>query len=379
MKPLQYTYSGNLSLQDLLGENILYRDLNPVSEHYPSFQMLRRKLGIQQAFPPRKNSPQYVEIILEYLRLSQPEPFDQLLFFGDTPGYDGALIRNLSKINDLRVFGFIGKEALSEAPALADHTPIFLSNRWNLIPAFLGLIQKKGFHRDRPTAVIFDMDKTLIGARGRNDAVIDEARMEGVKKLIQKTLQEEWDKAHFFLIYNTFNQARYHFLTEDNQDYLAFVCLMILANVWRFEELLDFFIQKKITTFQAFLDQTAARLQTHMSPAVQDYFEEVFPAVSRGDPTPFVSFRRMEYLATIERIDSGLNRDPEEILRSEITLTQELVDLITFLKDKNFGPIWCISDKPPQSTFPTESLEKQGYIALHKKPMKVVGLSLKNL
>ncbi len=368
-----YTYSGNTSIQDILGENILYRDLNPVSSQFPSFDEIRRKLGLEQRFPPRKLSPDYARIILEYLKSRDLNLPQQILFFGDTPGNDGAVVRNLEKLSSRPVFGFIGKEALAEKAALSSEPPLFLANRWELIPEFFSQIQKLGFSYDRETGVLVDMDKTLIGARGRNDPIIDQARMEGVKKLIQKTLNEQWHEDHFILIYETFNEPAYHFLTEDNQDYLAFICLMIIAGVWSFEELIEQLVRKNITSFQGFLNRTASLLQRRPVPAVAPYFEEVFLGVIKGDPTPFKSFRRMEYLATIERIDFLQSENPAEILQSEITLTQEIVDVISFLKERHFETFWCISDKPPESTFPTADWNRKGFLPLHQKRMKIVG------
>ena len=371
-----YMYSGKTSIRSVFGENIFYRDLNPVSPQYISFEDIRKRLDLKQKFPPRKTSQDYARVILEQAKLGASTELQQILFFGDTPGNDGSVVQNLEALSGLPVFGFIGKEAVGEERMLLSKPPIFLGNRWELISEFLVRIKDFGFRWERKTAVLFDMDKTLIGARGRNDHVIDDARMNGVKKLVQKTLKKKWQEDHFLLIYKTFNEPAYHFLTEDNQDYLAFVCLMILADVWSFEELVDQLIQKKITSFQEFLNRTASLLRNRPDPAVAPYFEEVFMATVKGDPTPFKSFRRMEYLATIERIDCVQSENPAEILRSEITLTQEIVDLASFLKEKRFGPILCISDKPPESTFPSDDLKQRGYLPLHQMPMKVVGKSL---
>jgi len=371
-----YTYSGKTSIQEILGENILYRDLNPVSPQFPPFDEIRRKLGLEQSFPPRKVSPDYARIILEYLKIKDLNLPQQILFLGDTPGNDGAVVRNLQQLSNRPVFGFIGKDVPAETGTLSPDPPIFLANRWELIPEFFAHIRTLGFRWDRETAVLVDMDKTLIGARGRNDSVIDQARMEGVKKLIRETLNKQWQEDHFLLIYKTFNEPAYHFLTEDNQDYLAFICLMILAGVWSFEELIEQLIQKKITSFQEFLNRTAFLLQHRPMPVVAPFFEEVFLATVKGDPTPFKSFRRMEYLATIERLDCLQSEYPAEILQSEITLTQEIVEIISFLKEKQFGPFWCISDKPPESTFPTDDQKQKGYLPLHQKPMKIVGKPL---
>ena len=371
-------FSGKAALAEKIGERIFYRDLNPVDPALPRFAEAVRALGLQLSFPPRKTSEDYAKIIWHDLKLSADRPPEQILFFGDTPGNDGSVVRNLQKLSGTRVFGFIGSEKADEPPLLEEKPPLFLANRWELVAQFLCKLPDFGFDPEAPTALLFDMDKTLIGARGRNDAQIDAARMAGVRNLIRETLSELWDDERFLFVYRTFNQSEYHFLTEDNQDYLAFVCLMVMAGVWDFDELLGLLIQQKITSFEDFLNRTSSRILRAPNAGLQRYFEEVLTGTSAGDPTPFKSFRFKEYEATVARMNATESTDPRELVQQEILFTKELVDTLAFLQKKpNMTPVFCISDKPPESTFPPPELVAQGARPLHEIPLKIVGADVR--
>jgi hypothetical protein len=106
---------------------------------------------------------------------------------------------------------------------------LYLANRWSLLPEFLEFVAGVGFGLDEGTAVVIDMDKTAVGARGRNDAVIDEARLEGVHNTVAGLLGEDFDETAFRAVYSELNRPAYHAFTADNQDYLAYICLMLGA------------------------------------------------------------------------------------------------------------------------------------------------------
>ncbi len=372
-------FSGKAALEEKIGKRIFYRDLNPVDPSLPRFSDAARALGLPFSFPPRKTSEAYARIILYFLEQGTGLLPEQILFFGDTPGNDGSVVQNLQKVSGSRIFGFIGSEKAAEVPLLQKKPPLFLANRWELVTQFLEELPSLDFDIQAPTALLFDMDKTLIGARGRNDALIDAARMAGVQNLIREALTDRWNDEHFLFIYQTFNQPEYHFLTEDNQDYLAFVCLMIMAGVWDFDELLELLVQQKISSFRDFLNRTGSRILQAKNGEIRRYFEEVLTNTSAGDPTPFKSFRVREYEATVARMDATPETDPVQLVQKEIVLTKELVDVLAFLKAKlNRTPVFCISDKPPESTFPPPELAARGARPLHECSLKIVGTDLRD-
>ena len=98
------------------------------------------------------------------------------------------------------------------------------------LPSF----SKQGFGLDEQTVLVIDMDKTSVGARGRNDKVVDEARLEGVRLTVQGLLGNEFNEDAFRAVYHELNRPVYHAFTADNQDYLAYICLMLGASLFEF-------------------------------------------------------------------------------------------------------------------------------------------------
>jgi hypothetical protein len=67
----------------------------------------------------------------------------------------------------------------------------------------------------------FDLDKTFIGARGRNHQLIDAARLTALKSAVTTVLGNNYNDAVFSETYHRFNQPRFHRFTGDNQDFLG--------------------------------------------------------------------------------------------------------------------------------------------------------------
>ena len=49
-------------------------------------------------------------------------------------------------------------------------------------------------HLDERTVVVVDIDKTALGAKGRNDQVINEARLEGIFRTMDSVLGDNFDR-----------------------------------------------------------------------------------------------------------------------------------------------------------------------------------------
>ena len=64
---------------------------------------------------------------------------------------------------------FIGKDDLQSPRAVQVEGSFYIANRWSALPDFLSHLENQGVGLDEETALVIDMDKTSIGARGRND------------------------------------------------------------------------------------------------------------------------------------------------------------------------------------------------------------------
>jgi hypothetical protein len=188
-----------------------------------------------------------------------------------------------------------------------------------------------------------------------------------------EVLGNRFDITSFRAIYDELNQPPYHPFTADNQDYLAYICLMVGGGVYNYEVLLADWAAGCLNTFSQFVKICAERMQDRASSELLPVHQEVYANFQRGDPTPFKSFRYREYEETVARMDSlPAETDPEKLLAEEIVITREIVDLARFLREQGVL-LFGLSDKPDEASIPRAELAAEGYASIHRTRMKVVG------
>lgn len=363
-----------MRLSDFLGDRVVYRNLEPADQAIRGLSQIREEISVPVEFVPRKTNPAYAAAIMHFLRQAQEvrgrsESLRHLLFVGDTRMNDGKAAANLSKHLPLR--GFIGADRPSEDPCMECSASLMVANRWAALAAFTEWATSNGIPIDGSTALLIDMDKTAIGARGRNDGVIDAARVEAVRLVIEETLGESFDEVAFRGVYDRLNQPSYHPFTRDNQDYLAYVSLMVVGGVYPAAQMWDDLQGDRLSSFEEFVALCGDQ-RGKMSRGLLEVHQEVSERLSKGDPTPFKRFRYREYLSTVSRMDLLPGEALRgEVLESEIVITREVAKLAQDMMRRGvltFG----ISDKPDEASIPSPELASQGYLSLHRVPMKVV-------
>jgi hypothetical protein len=254
---------------------------------------------------------------------------------------------------------------------------VFISNRWAALDmegqsGFQAFCSAQGFSMDKGTAAIIDLDKTAIAARGRNASVIDQARVQAVRDTVEKALGSVFKPEVFRAAYDCLDTPDYHSFTLDNQDYIAYVCLIISSGLVSLAEVVDAVKMKRTDTFRQFIDQVDTR-KSELPGGLVNIHSDIYANVLAGDPTPFKPFRRNEYRNTIGRM--GYLADSasvEQMVSSEIVITQEVRSIA--LKWRNQGMLmFGLSDKPDEASIPTPDLADQGYLTLHQKVTHVVG------
>ncbi|HDN80079.1 MAG TPA: hypothetical protein ENG33_06425 [Chloroflexi bacterium] len=365
-----------MAVSDFLGDMVVYRNLIPMEPGLP------RPVSEGERVP-RKAEPAYASAVVKLLQEAQrrrtSKPIKALIYIGDTRMNDGTAIRNLRQF--LPVLGFIGSENLSEPPRLEEEDGIFYANRWELVAEFHRKMPEKGFAPGEELAALIDLDKCAFGGRGRNDRAIDAARVEGVKRTVEEVLGGDFDEQAFRAVYDELNTPPYHPFTADNQDYLAYICLMVVGGVYPWEELMASLRvgarRHRAPTFDQFIEACHRRLEERGSSVPEGLLavhREVYANFRRGDPTPFKSFRYREYIATVERMDALPDDTPlEKLLAEEIVLTGEVVDFTLTLKEAGVL-LLGISDKPDEASIPQPEQEAKGYKPVHRVRMKMVRL-----
>lgn len=364
-------------LADLFQDLVVYRNLEPMDESVLGLRASWQEIGLDEYRIPRKIEPAYARVLMHYLAQAQSmrgQPsLRRLLFIGDTLMNDGTAARNMARYLPLR--GFIGSDRLAQEREVRLEGDLMVANRWAALGDYLQWLEQKEFPCDERTALLIDLDKTSLGARGRNDHVINEARVSAVERTMQQALGDDFDAEAFRRVYDRLNQSEYHHFTADNQDYLAYVCLMVHAGVCSEEELWSGLTDQALDNVDDFVRLCQER-RGKMSTGLYAAHEEVRRGRAKGDPTPFKAFRRGEYYETVARMDS-LDNDasPEEALDQEILMTAEVASAAGHLAEKGVL-VFGISDKPDEASVPTPDAATRGYQAIHRTPMKVYGHSV---
>ncbi|HIQ04180.1 MAG TPA: hypothetical protein EYH31_00620, partial [Anaerolineae bacterium] len=214
---------GRDSLATLFGDMVIYRSLEPLDPRLPGLKAAWKEMGLPSPDVPRKLQPAYARAATWLLRqaraLDAPRvEIEELLFIGDTELNDGNAYRNLVRASHWSAWAFIGRDALKSKPEVRIQPDnLFVANRWSALADWITWVLQSGCHCDERTVVIVDMDKTALGARGRNDGAVDQARVAGVYAAVADTLEERFDKEAFLTAYRTLNQPKFHSFTSDNQ------------------------------------------------------------------------------------------------------------------------------------------------------------------
>ena len=374
---MTYISYGMTSLHEVLGDFVVYRNLIPADDRLPSVVEIRGQLGLEGNALPRKAEPEYGRVVAEMLRraraLDLPRtPIRRLIYIGDTRLNDGTAFSNLCAAGEWPGRAFIGRDEMDRPPRMETEGRLYLANRWSTLPDFVRLVEDEGFAIDEGTAVVIDVDKTAIGARGRNDPVINEARVEGVKRTVAGLLGPRFDKGAFRAAYDELNQSAYHPFTADNQDYLAYICLMLGTGLLELDVLVHDVRAGSMGHFTDFIAWVESRRAELARTGLAPVHDDVWRCVQAGDPTPFKAFRYNEYLTTVARFGSLPGAPVEDLLAQRIVITQEVRETAAGLRERG-ALIFGVSDKPDEASLPSQAQADAGMQPLHHLVTPAVG------
>ena len=371
---------GYASVQEFLDDRIVYRNLVPSDPRLPPVSEVRRMIGLPPGLVPRKTAPEYAQVIVYLLQqaraLDMPGiPIQRLVYVGDTPMNDGTAFTNISDAGNWPGLAFIGSDR--DEPARVELVErergvLYVANRWGALSDFRQFCRDRSFPVDEGTAVIVDLDKTAVGARGRNDHVIDQARVEAVRRTVGDLLGDEFDPESFQTAYDCLNQLEFHPFTADNQDYLAYICLILGSGLYSLDGLVADVRADRVAAFQQFIakvDDQAGELPA----SLRQIHSDIHDRVLQGDPTPFKAFRYTEYLVTVEKMGwLAESATIDALLADELVITQEVRETaLTWLGEGAL--LFGLSDKPDEASIPTSDLAAQGYRPIHRMDTRAVG------
>jgi hypothetical protein len=378
---------GRTTVSEYLGDLVVYRNLTPIDPRLAGLDTIRAQVGLRSGRLPRKSEPEYARVIVHLLRqaraLEAPgTPIERLIYIGDTRLNDGTAFTNLCQAGGWPGLAFIAAETdepirveivTASTATENDAGPLlFLANRWAALPDFARFCAERGFAIDAGTAIVVDLDKTALGARGRNAHVIDRARVQAVRDTVADLLDEAFDAAAFRSAYDQLNQQEFHPFTADNQDYLAYICLVLGSGLFSLDDVTSDVESGRLRTFLQFIDQVDQRVE-EMRPDLADIHANIYANVRAGDPTPFKAFRYNEYRTTIACLGQMDNHASiRELLANEIVITQE-VRALALAWRKRGVLLFGLSDKPDEASIPSAALAAQGYQAIHQTETHAIG------
>jgi len=371
---------GKGTIHDFLGDLVVYRSLTPADDRLPGFTEIAAEIGFDADCPPRKSEMAYGVAVSRLLRLARKleardAPIRRILYIGDTRMNDGIAFKSICHAGRWPGIVFIGCETAEPARLDIERdgaSSFVLSNRWSALRDIETVVRRLGFSIDEHTAVVIDLDKTALGARGRNDAVIDRARIDAAQRTVGSFLGDGFDVEAFQAAYDRLNHPEYHPFTADNQDYLVYTCLILSTGFISLDALLSRIRKGTLTRFDRFLEEVDGRI-SRLPEDIRTLHRHFHERVDRRDPTPFKAFRRCEYLETAGRM--GLLPDDaplERLMQQEITLTEEVREVAARWRELG-ALLFGLSDKPDEACYPTDEQAAAGLLPLHRMVTHVVG------
>lgn len=345
------------TIADITADRVFYRDLEPCDPTLPRLRDLAATLGIRGDQPPRKREAAYAQVALAIAQAAQAQrqgaPLQTLVVIGDTAN-DRLLAEFARRECGFPAYAFIGVDRPVAPAELIWEGPIATATRWALAHTWITELEARGI--DWPTtALLIDIDKTLLGPRGRSDGAIDDARAEGALAVASDLLGDDLAVPTFRRIYADLCRLPWHGFTLDNQDYVTATALFVSVATMDLEDLRLRVEDEHPYHFAAFLDEITLDVPERLS----DLHADLQRLVALGDPTPFKAFRRAEYRATLERMTDG-----------RLTISAELLELGQRLAAQG-ALIMAASDKPAESALPSAEQRTAGMLPLHRAPAVV--------
>ncbi|MEI6775861.1 MAG: hypothetical protein WCK70_03075 [Chloroflexales bacterium] len=347
------------TIADLTADRVFYRDLESCDPSLPGLRALREPLGLPAGLLPRKRELSYARVALSIAEAAQAQrggpPLSALLVIGDTEN-DRLLAHYLNALpNAPQAYGLIGEDRPVVPESLIWDGPIATATRWSLLHPWAAELERRGVRWNR-AALLIDIDKTLLGPRGRGDGAIDDARAEGALAVASDLLGGNLDVSLFRRTYAELCRKEWHSFTLDNQDYVVSTALLIASGTISYEYLSVGVDTGTLPSFAALLDIVTPHVHLPLSALHAELRERV----AAGDPTPFKLFRRAEFVSTLARMGDG-----------RLTLCGELFALAKQLIAAGALAL-ATSDKPAESAMPSPAQAAMGMLPLHRTPAKVV-------
>ena len=370
---------GEGAINDLFEQQVILRKMQRLDSN--------ECLLPEGAHSVRKYQREYAEALTTHINNNFPT-VKHLFYIGDTYKNDGTAIRNLQAL-DWDVTGFICEPKLKIEGLWFNS--ILYTNRWTDLIDFAARVREKV----GPNGLaLFDIDQTLWAPKGIHDSPLNRARTQAIKNLIDDYVDlgskiADSAKARIDLLYHEISEVKYlNYLTLDNEDYKAAICVSLALNaIWNQQELdrgdtdqgaacfqryheltpakfLEFVKTEYLPGFlnssqtgeaniTNFILKTVGAVKTHQFDrygnnnhikvqSVQNDIEGIFREIMGTRPVKYQAFRAKEFQESLNRITGEFN--------DRLVLNKPAWDLASWLKQRGVQ-LLGLSDRPDEATF----------------------------
>lgn len=373
-----------LTVSDLFEDLIVLRDLEPRAAELDGINVLRAALGWDPTYIPRKNEPDYAQVLLRIMEGVTPGGPEQVVYVGDTLLNDGGAIRGLQRQGPpAGVWGFLcGATKASHADDFVMGR-VYYAARWSSLVRFLSHAIEEGLALHERTYVLFDLDQTVYAAKGRDDEPLLKARWDAALEYLKAIVPAyKFDPARAEALYREFDDDAYHPVTRDNLDYVILLVLAVAAGLADASEIRSYANSSRPSIgalAEELRRRASARVGHEDIAAVLDAIKAIHYNTLAGDQTPCKDFRRFECLAMAQRMRGKSLTNTSTAQR--IFLNREVIDAIQFLRSKR-ATLMAVSDRPVEAAVvegdseAPESTDMAETTDLMNVPMAVRGVPL---
>ncbi len=368
------------TLSEFLGDFIVYRKLEPMDARLPRLREFHEALHLGRDELPRRKDPAYARVIVHLLQLAHavtPASGSLTHFFyvGESGATNEALFARLQAASGWPGAAFLAEE--NSAPPHIERIEVGESllvraNRWNALSEFEAYCEKRKLPFAAGAVALFALEGAALGARGRNDRLIERIQAEATRRILEDVLGPVFDPADFKAAYARLSRGDPLPFTAGDPDGRAYVALLVAGGFCTLDDLKRAVAQGRFQSLEELMEAADQGART-LSSDLRALHAEIYDRVKRNDPTPFKAFRQREYEATVARMGSLVGRPSVPwLLNEELVITEEVRQAA--LRWREAGALlFGLSDRPDEAALPTAALAAQGYPPLHRASAHTVG------
>ena len=166
--PIAVDNFGLTSLDELVGDLIVYRNLEPITRRIPGLKSARSQLGLPAPTVPRKQEKSYAQVALWILEQAQERrnaSVGELLFIGDTLSGDGNTFQVMRALRSAEEPSLDNGELVGFGDRAVLPSACFIGNEKASEPEHFDADEETGMFEGQPLEPVGRLDQVGAGER----------------------------------------------------------------------------------------------------------------------------------------------------------------------------------------------------------------------